>query len=209
MLTKCSLTLAVLFSFAAALFAQDKTSDLSLNVAGVVTTQSQNNGVLQTSNNSGALLGTFRHHFSPRIAADVNYSLTKNTQYYTVSAAGTSGSFYSVQSYVNEATADLMLSAFHRGRLDPFLLAGGGALIFSPTGYSGGTSSQEQQVRPAFLYGGGTDVNVFRNVALRLQYRGLFYRAPDFGVTTLSTSMITHTAEPSVGIVYHFSLPRL
>ncbi|HTR65879.1 MAG TPA: outer membrane beta-barrel protein [Terriglobales bacterium] len=209
MFAKLSLMMIVVLSLVMAVAAQEKTSDLSLNVSGLVTQESQNNGVLQTASNAGGGLATFRHHFTPRVAFDLNYGLSKNTQYYTVTAAATEPAFYGVQSYANEATGDLLLSVYHHGRLHPFLLAGGGAVVFDPTGFSFGTSSQERQTRAAFLYGGGTDVGLAHNFALRLQYRGLIYRAPDFGVSTLSTGMFTHTAEPSAGLVYRFSLPHL
>ena len=54
-----------------------------------------------------------------------------------------------------------------------------------------------QQTKPAFLYGGGFDYRIFSSVpfirrssvtnhlALRLQYRGLLYKAPDFKVQNL------------------------
>jgi hypothetical protein len=41
-------------------------------------------------------------------------------------------------------------------------------------------------------------------VALRLQYRGLIYKAPDFNVQNLFTGAKGHMAEPSVGIVVKF-----
>ena len=73
-----------------------------------------------------------------------------------------------------------------------------------------------QQTKPAFLYGGGFDWRIFSSVplirrsvvtnylALRLQYRGLVYKAPDFKVQNLFTGARGHMAEPSIGIVVKF-----
>ena len=80
-----------------------------------------------------------------------------------------------------------------------FLLAGGGALVFKPTANDFGATTQ---AKAAFLYGGGIDYNLTRVVGLRLQYRGLVYGAPDFGLVGASTGA-GHLAEPSVGLVFH------
>jgi hypothetical protein len=48
------------------------------------------------------------------------------------------------------------------------------------------------------------DYRLVRALGLRLQYRGLVYKAPDFGLAALSTDSWTHTAEPSVGLVFRF-----
>ncbi len=42
------------------------------------------------------------------------------------------------------------------------------------------------------------------HLALRLQYRGLVYKAPSFNVQNLFTGARGHMAEPSVGIVVKF-----
>jgi hypothetical protein len=48
------------------------------------------------------------------------------------------------------------------------------------------------------------DYRLLGGLGLRLQYRGLVYKAPDFGISALSTDSWTHTAEPSVGLVLRF-----
>ena len=42
-----------------------------------------------------------------------------------------------------------------------------------------------------------------KRISFRVEYRGLVYSAPDFGLGGLNTS-ITHTAQPSVGLSFHF-----
>ncbi len=120
-----------------------------------------------------------------------------------------------------------MFSPFPKAKFEPFVLAGGGALIFSPSStwvffpdlpdnvpdrvqVNLGASSQTQL---AFLYGLGVDYRLpwFPKVSLRLQYRGFLYKAPDFNVNANSGSLVNfftggkeHMAQPSVGFVYRF-----
>ncbi|MCU1341331.1 MAG: hypothetical protein JWN92_754, partial [Candidatus Acidoferrum typicum] len=83
--------------------------------------------------------------------------------------------------------------------------AGAGALVFDPRNNAGGLiSGVQRQTRPAFVYGGGVDYRLVKHVALRLEYRGLVYDRPDFGIAALSSNVLAHTAEPSAGLVLHF-----
>ena len=73
--------------------------------------------------------------------------------------------------------------------------------------YINGNSSQfgaYRQTSLAFLYGGGADYRLWRRLWVRAQYRGLIFRAPDFGVSDLFISAKGHMAEPSLGLVVKF-----
>jgi opacity protein-like surface antigen len=68
-----------------------------------------------------------------------------------------------------------------------------------------------KQTNLAYLYGAGMDYRLPWRFALRLQYRGLIYNAPDFKVNPNSGSAVTfatgrkgHMAEPSIGLVFRF-----
>ena len=63
---------------------------------------------------------------------------------------------------------------------------------------------QSAQARAAFVYGGGADFSLSKHIFMRAEYRGLVYNAPDFGLPALNTDKITHTAQPSAGIVFRF-----
>jgi opacity protein-like surface antigen len=111
----------------------------------------------------------------------------------------------SIRSNVHEATADYVFTPRKSARLSPFLLAGGGAFIFSPVSNSNNTAlGAATEAKGVFLYGGGADYRLLHNTALRLQYRGLLYQAPDFNIFGYSTGAWQHTAEPSAGVVYRF-----
>jgi opacity protein-like surface antigen len=90
-------------------------------------------------------------------------------------------------------------------RLQPFVLGGGGALVFDPTSNAGGTfAGATRQTRGAFVYGGGADYSIMRHVSLRAEYRGYVYKGPDFNLTSLNTDSWTHIAQPSAGVVFRF-----
>ena len=92
-----------------------------------------------------------------------------------------------------------------RFRISPYVLAEGGALVFDPTGNPFGTvPGAQRQATGVFAYGGGADFPILRHVSLRAEYRGLVYSTPDFGLTALNTNTVTHTAQPSAGIVFRF-----
>jgi opacity protein-like surface antigen len=85
------------------------------------------------------------------------------------------------------------------------VLAEGGALILDPTGNLFGTvPGAQRQATGVFAYRGGADFPLVKHIALRAEYRGLVYNAPDFGLTPLNTKTITHTAQPSAGIALRF-----
>jgi opacity protein-like surface antigen len=94
---------------------------------------------------------------------------------------------------------------FRVHKLLPYVLGGGGALIFSPTNNLGGfVPGADTQAQGAFVYGGGADYGITRHLSLRAEYRGFVYKVPDFGLSNLSTDGWTHTALPSAGLVVRF-----
>lgn len=90
-------------------------------------------------------------------------------------------------------------------RIQPFALAGGGALVFDPTGNADGNfAGATTETRGAVVYGAGADYAFTRHILLRAEYRGYVYKAPDFNFAGLNTDGWTHIAQPSAGIVFRF-----
>lgn len=160
-------------------------------------------GVSVAPTNSGLILGTFRFRFNRMNGIEVNGARTDNSQIFIL---GTTD--YRAQTSVTEFTGAYVLSPFHFEKMEPFLLAGGGALRFYPSNqYINGNASffgAAQQTSMAFLYGGGLDYRVWKRLSLRLQYRGLIYKEPNFHVTQFFSGVKGHMAEPSIGIVFNF-----
>jgi outer membrane immunogenic protein len=143
----------------------------------------------------------YRYHFNRWLAAEGNYGFDRNTQEY-FGGFGESR----VQANVHAVTGDVVVNLPLRiGRISPYALAGGGGLIFDPTGNRGGfVPGASSQGKGAFLYGAGADYALSRHFSLRAEYRGFVYKSPDFGLRALNTDNWTHTAQPSAGIVFRF-----
>jgi opacity protein-like surface antigen len=176
-------------------------SEVGVQGTGLFTKDSQQNGTLQHSTNTGGFLMNYRFHINGWLAAEANYGYVRNTQQ-NFTPSGNLG----IQANVHQATGALVVNLpVYVARMRPYVLAGAGALVFDPTGNQGGfVSGAERQARAAFVYGGGVDYRLVQHVSLRLEYRGFVYNRPDFGIAALSSTITTHSAEPSAGIVLHF-----
>ena len=176
-------------------------NDFSVQGTGFFTKDSQQNGALQHSTDTGGVLANYRFHFNSWLAAEASYGYQRNTQQNFIP-----GGEFGIQANVHQATGALVVNLpFTVARLRPYALAGAGALVFDPTRNQGGfVPGAQEQARPAFVYGGGVDYKLVQHVALRLEYRGFVYNRPDFGLAALSSNVTTHTAQPSAGVVFNF-----
>ncbi len=175
--------------------------EVGVQGTGIFTKDSNQNGTLQHSTDTGGFLVNYRFHFNGWLGAEASYGYDRNTQQ-NITPSGNFG----IESNVHQATGALVVNLpVYVARMRPYVLAGAGALVFDPTGNTGGfVSGAQRQTRPAFVYGGGVDYRLVRHVALRLEYRGFVYNRPDFGVAALSSNVTAHTAQPSAGLVVHF-----
>ena len=180
--------------------AQEQRSEISLQGTGFYTKNSNGQGIRQQATDTGGFLVGYRYHINRWLSAQADYGFNRNTQQYFATSGLTN-----VRSDIHQTTGGLVvnLPAPSRLRISPYLLAEGGALVFNPTDNSGfaGASSQ---ARGVFVYGGGADFVLSHHFSLRAEYRGLVYKTPDFGFSNLNADAITHTAQPSAGIVFHF-----
>ena len=109
-----------------------------------------------------------------------------------------------MESNIHQITGSAVVKLPSFNRLQPYALAGGGALIFDSTGNTGGNfAGATTETRGAFVYGAGADY-AFRHISLRTGYRGYVYKARDFNLAGLNTDSWTHPAQPSAGVVFRF-----
>src|SRR5215475_14462898 len=95
-------------------------NEVSVQGTGFFTKDSNNNGVVQHTTDSGGFLISYRNRFSRLFGADLSYGYTRNTQLNFTAAGGAR-----VQSDIHQATAALVAQA--PGRVlgfRPFVLAG-------------------------------------------------------------------------------------
>ena|SRR5947209_3670093 len=179
--------------------------DISLGWGAVFNkaSSSTSSGVTVAPTNSGLILGTFRFRFNRMNGIEINGARNDDSQIFVLGSTD-----YRAQTSVTEFTGAYVLSPFHFEKIEPFLLAGGGALRFYPSNqYINGNASPfgaARQTSMLFLYGAGLDYRVWKRIGLRLQYRGLIYKEPNFHVTQFFTGVKGHMAEPSIGIVFNF-----
>lgn len=176
--------------------------ELSVQGTGFFTKDVNGTGTTYSATQTAGALGTLRRHLKPQLSVEVAYGFSRNTQKYQVASQG-----FRIQTNINQATAAFvahMTPRLHE-KLNPYLLLGGGGLIFAPTGSQANyISGATHQTKGVFVYGGGVNYAISKKLDFRLEYRGLIYGTPAFGFGSLITNAVTHTAVPSIGIGYKF-----
>jgi hypothetical protein len=221
MLKKATAVPVFLFLLSSIAIAQNGHFDFSGSEAAIFTNQASGNGITQTATKGAGWFATFRIKASTKHSFAVNYGRGKNSQIYK-----TFDDFH-VLSTITEYSFTYMYTPFKKGRFEPFLLAGAGVLrfapgtqwvIFPPVGVNIPDNIRvnlhaTKETQLGYLYGAGFDYRLprYHKFAIRLQYRGILYKAPDFHIdanagnsVTLFTGARGHMAEPSVGLVYKF-----
>ncbi|MGI4757574.1 MAG: hypothetical protein ACRYGF_12095 [Janthinobacterium lividum] len=172
----------------------------SVTPSGVTATNTVFN---QMQNNTSSLgfLTSLQFHPVPWAGVEVNYGYQHYTERFNYNLPGI-GPRVGTQVPVttHEATGAYQFHPKHIP-LQPFVNIGGGAIDFVPT------QTGANQWRGAGLLETGLDLAMpytQRRLALRIQGRGLFYRAPNFYNTAISTRSWRVSAEPSASFVYRF-----
>ena len=179
--------------------AQEMRSEISVQGTGFFTNNTNGNGIRHDSTDTGGVLIGYRYNFNRWLAAEANYGYDRNTQVYSGSTPAR------VQSDIHQITGAAVVKLPGFARIQPYALAGGGALVFDPTGNNGDSfAGASEQTRGTFLYGVGGDYVLSKHWSVRAEYRGLVYKAPSFNLAGLDTDSWTHTAQPSAGIVFRF-----
>jgi outer membrane immunogenic protein len=181
------------------MMAQEVRSEVSVQGTGFFTKDSNGQGIKNQASETGGVLVGYRYTITRWIAAEANYGYDRNTQSYFGSTPAR------VQSNIHQITGSAVVKLPAFTKIQPYVLAGGGGLIFDPTNNAGGTfEGATSQARGAFLYGGGADYAFTRHLSLRAEYRGFVYKAPSFNVASLDSDTWTHTAQPSAGVAFRF-----
>jgi outer membrane immunogenic protein len=193
---------SILFLLTLAATAQESRSEIGLQGTGFFTKSSSGNGTAYSTTETGGFLSTYRYHLNRWISAEAAYGYDRNSQKYLFFSNA-----FRIQSGIHQATGSLVLNLPSRAssRFSPYVLAGGGALVFNPTtNQVNSLSGAQAQAKSVFVYGMGVNYAILKRLSLRAEYRGLVYGTPDFGFGALSTNSITHTAQPSVGVTFRF-----
>jgi opacity protein-like surface antigen len=182
--------------------AQENRSEISIQGTGLFTKSTSGNGTAYSATGSGGFLGTYRYHLNRWFSLEGAYGYGQNTQKYLLVSDA-----FRVQSGIHQFTGTMILNlpSHPHSRLSPYLLLGGGALLFAPNGNQfNSLAGASSQAKGALVYGVGANYALAKAIALRVEYRGLVYSTPDFGFGGLATNSITHTALPTVGLSFRF-----
>lgn len=179
--------------------------DLSISTGGIFgkDVSQPTSAVSLSPHYSKLVFGSVRYHFNHLHAIEIDLGHVNTSQVFSRPP-----DTFIVNADTFEYSGAYVLTPYHDHRLQPFLFAGVGGLHWSPTNQWINQVQVDfgalKENSLAFLYGGGADYTLWRRLALRVQYRGLIYRAPDFGVANLFISAKDHMAEPAAGLVFKF-----
>ena len=176
-------------------WAQDAKQEITVQGSGFLGKSTTGTGIQNEPTNSGGFMAGYRFNNNKWFAAEGDYDFSSNSQKYVTPT----GNFRS-QVYVHGVTGAGVVKLPAFGNVKPFVLAGGGALVFDPRN----TTLIERQARGAFVYGGGADLQIAKRLKARAQYRGFVYKTPDFNLAQLKNDTYTHAAVPSAGLVFTF-----
>jgi opacity protein-like surface antigen len=199
--------IAFIFLFIASGFAQDNKSEVSIQGTVDLPKNSTNIDIPHDATKSGGFLIGYRYHLNSWFAVQGDYGYTRDTQKYFDPFFGETD----INTNIHQLTGEAVISAPSRSRVRPYALAGIGGVFFRPTNSLNnavvagiGNNTGNNQTKQAFVYGGGVDFDISKSLALRAEYRGLFYKIPDFQLPGLASDNFTHLAEPSIGLVWRF-----
>jgi hypothetical protein len=175
-----------------------KNLDGSVNIFGQFSGTSNGNGVKDSPTDSLGVIASVRQSFHPWLGYEVNYGYTRFSERYSTIPFGVQNNLHEVSgAYLVQAPTIPLLG------LQPFASVGLGALVFLPTTVGG--QKYSEQYRLALLYELGVNYPILTShLGLRLQYRGLSYKTPDFNASLITTNARRQTSEPSVGAYFRF-----
>ena len=193
----CFLSLSVLLLCTAAQ-AQKALHNDELSVGGFyqMTSNVSGNGITDTTTRSLGGEAAFSHSFHPLMGWQFSYDYTRFTEYYT-------GQVFGYQHNQHVFNGDYYVHGFSALGFRPYAMAGISAVIFSPS--LNGGQNVSWQARPGANFGAGVQVPLLtHNFGVQVQYRGLYYKAPDFGLAPLTTNAWRLTSEPTAGLYLRF-----
>jgi len=156
----------------------------------------------QVSTAAGYLINA-RVTARPLIGLEANYKGSRFTQNYTYTPTLQTAHTLGVESNITEATFGYVAKLPIHSIIQPWIAAGAGSMRFKPT--PNGGQGVHIQWRATYYWSLGGDYQLAHApVFVRAQVRQLFYLAPDFGESYLTSYAHTSTLEPSLSFVFRF-----
>jgi outer membrane immunogenic protein len=200
---KIAIIAFLLVGCAAALRAQESRQDISISGTAIVEPFIASQTDVQVhSNYALGALASYRFMLTPSSALEANYGITYQNTIKFVLPQFPNG--IKVLTRTQEASVAYVRSFTYR-KLNPFVEAGPGALIFLPIRNTGTTSLDvKQQTSIGAMYGAGVAYEISPSFDIRAEYRGFVTKVPTFGDTTFATNKWFNIFNPAIGVAYHF-----
>ena len=178
---------------------------------GTYTTQAA-----QGTSPSAGVLGTFHQSFKPWLGYNINLGYSRFSENYSLGQAfvpikggpitmpRSEFSRGSIGTNFYETTVAYVVRGPRTKRFGTFAQIGGGGLWFLPIQ---DPSPYSEQVRLAMVFGMGFNYKLSDHLGVRAEYRGLFYKSPDFRNSNTPipiTKLFTVTSAPTISVVYTF-----
>jgi hypothetical protein len=166
----------------------------------------------QGLNPTAAVVGSVRQSFTPWLGYTATVGYARSTEVNTGELGLNASPYFAIPVDVYETSLSYHLQKHITPRLTGFVDAGGGMLTFLPV-HRGADAKNfvphqnyalvpSVTFRPLVVSSVGIDYHFKHNLALRAEYRGLFYKYPDFGGSV--GRELTLSSEPAVSVVYQF-----
>lgn len=185
----------------AAGYAQESRQDISFSGFATIAPDVHGgaNNPMSTTITTG-ILASYRYMVTPRSALELNYGFSQNTIHFT-SISIPKGQVHTRMQEISGA----YVYTRNYGRYNPFAQIGVGGMIFTPIRDNGTLQlDARQNTNIGGLFGGGVAYEVSPSFDVRVEYRGFFMKAPDFGKDEFKSNRYYLMSMPAVGIAYHF-----
>ena len=155
----------------------------------------------------GGLL-SYRFMLTPRGAVEANYAYSQNNIHFH---ANSYPNGITINTRTQEVTAGYVYN-FNFHNFNPFVELGGGALLWGQIrNLATTTIDAKGQTTIVGLYGGGIAYEISPSFDIRMEYRGIVSKVPDFGLSSssgsgpnLNTNKYYNINNPVIGVAYHF-----
>lgn len=171
-------------------------NDISIDGFAQFTSTASGNGITARPTQSAGGAASFRHSYHWWLGYEAGYEYTRFGDNYT-------GQVYGIQHNMHEFSGSYFVHGHKAFGIEPFATAGISAVVFSPS--LNGGQNVPWQARPGINFGAGVNYPLLTgHFGLRLQYRGVYYKTPDFGRAALTTDAYRLTSEPMAGVYFRF-----
>jgi opacity protein-like surface antigen len=186
--------------------AQESRQDVSLSGSALVEPfVGSSTDVYVHANPAYGLLASYRFMLTPSSAIEGNFGITDHN---VIGYDHDSDRFNKVNTR-NEEISFAYVRSFNFRKYNPFVEAGPGIFLFSPIHDKNTTIlDTKRQTEFGLVYGAGVAYEISPSFDIRVEYRGLFTKVPNFGLTGVPANLTTNKwyniYNPVIGAAYHF-----